>query len=143
MKNLIYIITFCLPLLIIDQNEIQTESNFNGRHCRGAVGLCSIGSSIEGKNTSNSSLFYDKEAGLIFTVKVNHLSDEEVIKVLGEPLDKSNKNKSLEMTVEEDFELDFALVQQLKISSKHVVIKAGSYPVTLKDNLLQIVFEVN
>jgi hypothetical protein len=143
MKKIIYIVIFSLPTLIIGQNEIQTESNFSGRHRRGTVGLCSIGSSGQGKATNNSSLRYDSKNGLILTIKTQNLTEEEILKVIGEPIDEFSNNKSLITTIEGDFELDAALLRALKMPQQQFLIKAGSYPVTYKDNLLEIVFEVN
>jgi hypothetical protein len=143
MKKLIYIIIFCLPILVVGQNEMQAESNFNGRHCRGTVGLCNIGSSIEGKSISNSKVMYDTNQGIVLTIEAGKLTNEEVLKVFGEPINETYNYKNLEMKVEADFEIEVELLKALKVPQNRVVIKAGTYPTTFKDNSLQIIFEVD
>ncbi len=130
-------------MLIIGQNEIQTEVNFNGHHCRGTNGLCTIGSGDMAKNNVNSTLVYDAKKGLLLTIKMDNLTDEELSKAFGKVVNRKNNNEELQLIVEGDFELDQNLLKTLKVPKKRITIKAGNYPVNRKDNIATVLFSVD
>lgn len=142
MKNLIYTAILCMPLIIIGQNEIQTESNFNGRHCRGKVGLCAIGSGDMAKNNVNSTLIYDAKKGLVLNIKMDNLTDEELSKAFGKVVNRKNNNEELLLIVEEDFELDQSLLKTLKVPKERVIIKSGNYASIRKVNSVTVLFKL-
>lgn len=131
-----------MPLIIIGQNEIQTESNFNGRHCRGTVGLCTIGSGDMAKNNGNSTMVYDPEQGLLLTIKMDNLTDEELSKAFGKAVNRKSNNEELQLIVEEDFELDRQLLKTLNVPKESVIIKSGNYASIRKVNSVTVLFKL-
>lgn len=131
----------CLPLLGFGQSEIQVETNFDGRHCRGDRGACSFTPAEQGRS-ANSSLAYDPKQGLILKIKTNNLSNKQIIKAIGEPITETSKTKDLKLTVEADFDVESVLLRQLNMPNERFTIRAGNYPITFKDDMLLVVFKI-
>jgi hypothetical protein len=60
MKTQLYKILLCLPFVRFSQKEINIDANFNGRHCRGKTGICSIDTG-KNKADTNASFLYSTE----------------------------------------------------------------------------------
>jgi len=80
---------------MIGQNEIQTEANFNGRHCRGTVGLCAIKSGDMIDNNGNSTLIYNPKQGLLLNIKIDDLTNEEIRKAFGKAVFENSIDSEL------------------------------------------------
>ena len=138
MKNLLHILIFLISIVTYAQDEVTTDTNFSGRHCRGTHGLCSSEENRSAVN-SNTVITYHNNT-ITFTINRSLIDTTEEIQIIGRPIEESDINTTQTFIMDDDFTLDSALISSLKIPIELAVIKAGNYPVYVSEEHLLITF---
>ncbi len=127
--------TFYTILLILtatisaaQENRVAVEANFEGRHCRGDRGICSLQSI--GKQEANATLYKTTENILTMEIFRNRLSPEQEIQLFGEAITPENQDR-LVFEQPEAQSLLPELKSVLKIDEGIYNIAPGSYPATV------------
>lgn len=130
-------IVFLISFVAFCQNELQIDSNFNGRHCRGDRGICSFELN-KNKQEFNSTLSYDNHNGLLLTVIVSQLTETDVKQVIGLSIDALVKSDNLQFEMLEKYEISLDIRTAIELPKQYQNIKKGLHPAYYKDGLLFI-----
>lgn len=118
-------------------NKAQVRTNWSGIHCRGTNGLCSIENNNQQANTK---LVYKNDNTLTFIIDRNKLSESQVLQILKEQLTEASDLDNFSYTMVEDFLLDTAVQDQLKLNQS--TLSKGVYPIKITDNSFIILFNL-
>ena len=118
-------------------NPIETQTSFNGRHCRGtSVQPCTI-SIVNQKNEANTRLYINNQGLLVMQINPTKISKKIIQEIIGSH--KITKNK---YTLKDSFILDDAIHLALKLPTEIREIPKGIYPVTINKKNIIITFKL-
>lgn len=137
MKTMIFTIAITFLSLITTAQEVEVETNFNGRHCRGDRGICSL-VIIDDLISNNSKLSFNNQK-LILTVYLEKIKREDIAKIYGKDVDDNEDITGIPFIMEDDLEIDQNILKSLKTPFYRFVINKGSYPVSKEGNELRII----
>lgn len=136
MKTCLLIFLFFINFIASGQVELQIDSNFNGRHCRGDRGICSF--ELNKNKEFNSTLSYDNHNGLLLTVIVSQLTETDVKQVIGLSIDALVKSDNLQFEMLEKYEISLDIRTAIELPKHYQNIRKGLHPADYKDGLLLI-----
>jgi len=107
--------------ILLSQNILNINSNWNGRHCNGGVGLCAI--DISSKTQANTQMTYNSEHNeLTLIISKTKLGSENKLKLTYNKLEQGFYLYEFD----ENFRLSNEILSQLNIKFK-TKIKKGNY----------------
>lgn len=135
MRLLVFIPLILLSTLLQAQEvkEIETDTDWTGRHCRGTSGMCDSKPQING----NTALRLSNNE-LTFKVYRDKITLIEETTILGKELREEGKDIFI---MEEPFILTKLLRDALGVS-KEAIIPAGQYPVVITKEIVEISFRI-
>lgn len=136
-----------MPMLVFAQsgtnnNSITAKTSFNGRHCRGTHGLCSIDNTVRTIDT-NSTITYDEVSNTIIAeINRSRISLHEHFQILQEDPQNYTGNTQVYYLVEDDFMIPNSISQQLQIHGQDIKIHSGMYPLIMTEDTITITFNL-
>lgn len=147
MKNYITLIVWCLAPLCLAQTDLNTENevyatlNFNGRHCRGDRGVCSI--TVENKmSNANTIISIVDDATIELLILKNALEASDFGKICGIEAEEVSEEKALYFTVEEPFSLPESLISTLHLNPQKRTIQKNVYEITVSEEYFIIILNL-
>jgi len=120
-------------------NPIETQTSFNGRHCRGTSAQpCTI-TLTNKKNNANTTLYLNNNGELVMqinTTKINETTKQKIIPTTN----KTDTNNTYQL--QDTFVLDDAIRIALKLPIGIGEIPKGNYPITTTKNSISITFKL-
>lgn len=120
-------------------NPIETQTSFNGRHCRGTSAQpCAITLTNQ-KNRTNTTLYLNEKGELVMqinTTKINETTKQKIIPTTN----KTDTNNIYQL--QDTFVLDDAIRTALKLPIGIGEIPKGTYPITIAKNSISITFKL-
>lgn len=123
------------PSLISNPLKVDIEMG-RGPHCTGKEGICNVTTNTNNtKKTSadfSSDLHIDAQGHLIMRIVRNEISSDL--------FEDQFQNK--ELILRDEFELPAALLDEMKVSHKNLVILKGRYPIEITKTEIIITFDL-
>ncbi|WP_203296186.1 hypothetical protein [Luteirhabdus pelagi] len=113
--------------------ETTIVANFDGLHCDGKNGLCSL----EGaeKQLSNGILLYDeKNTELSLKIDLSKLSNSQVIQLLGQNIEEARQQTDTAVEISNQIDLTPQLRSLLHISDASLRIAEGISPAIISES---------
>lgn len=115
------------------------EIDIRGRSCAGGSGICSS-NTILNKNTEMKlyNTIKVSETEIIFEIDNQKLSAEDQEMFFGKEFSKITPSETLVFIQEQDYLFDTVTLRYLDLDINHPLMKRGTYPITIKDNKVQV-----
>lgn len=141
-KYFFTILLLCSGFLCLSQNGTTTATtSFNGFHCDGTPGLCTIDNQ-QNRTLSNSSLtVYDTI--LIMKIEREKLSDKEIKNLFKVNPQIINESKNYYFKLESAFALQASVCEILDIGKSNIAISSGTYPIEVTKEYFTITFNIH
>tara|TARA_R110002072_G_scaffold103137_1_gene226369 strand:- start:20855 stop:21289 length:435 start_codon:yes stop_codon:yes gene_type:complete len=143
MKPFFVTILLCIGTICIAQqpNSISVNASFNGFHCDGKHGLCSIDNE-NNRTVANSSLLLINENTLSFTVHRSKLSEKDFQNIFNTTSSLWEKSKEYEFEIPERIPLNQSIINRLQSKHSSLFISPGTYPIKVTNDLFIITFNL-
>ena len=147
MKQLLLLFLSFMPMLVFAQSgttntSITSKTSFNGRHCRGTHGLCSIDETARTIDTNSIVWYNQAENTIIIEINRSRINLQEHFHILREDPQNYTGNTQVDYLMEDDFIIPNSISQQLQIYEPDVKINSGTYPLTMTENTITITFNL-
>ena len=150
MKNIIYIALLCLTSIAFSQNQksaieasINAKITFgrNGADCSGR-GTCSFNTNTN-KASANAQIISNRDSNIItLIIDRTKITNQEEIKIIGQPLSSDSIKKEFAFIMEDDFTLEAETKLQLKAPIQLTKIAKGTYPISITKETFTITFKL-
>ncbi|MFC7357269.1 hypothetical protein ACFQO1_06195 [Jejudonia soesokkakensis] len=138
MKIGITLLIGCLAPLCLAQADFDTENevyatiNFNGRHCRGDRGICSV--IVENKaSNANSIIAVVNDSKIELLILKDALETSEFSKICGIEAEEISDKKALYFIMEEPFMLPENLISTLHLNPQKRTIQNKEYAISVSE----------
>ena len=147
MKNFVSALTVIMLSMHLSAQTLEkpalVQASFGryGSDCSSGRGTCSFSVSknglktIPGKNTKRLS-----ENSFLLQVDRNILTKSDEVSIAGTVFNEMNPGETVFFIQQDDIALDAITVQNLQIDEKYSKIAAGSYPMSISKNTVEIIF---
>ena len=142
MKLLLTIAHVCLAFVCFAQSTaVPVQTSFNGFHCDGKPGICSIDNQTS-RSISNATLTFNKNHTLTLSVARHKLKASEFNNLMGVSTKSWNQAKTYFITIPTTFIISDAIRDVLTKSTKPLAISKGRYPIHASTNSFSITFNL-
>lgn len=132
----------CTSFLCLSQTSTtQVQTSFNGFHCDGKPGFCSIDNQ-ENRSVTNTSLQLNNNNTLTFIVERQQLTKSEFENITSTKKEDYNPSKTYYLEVPEAFYIQESIYTLLQTESTPLVISKGRYPIQISEKELIIIFNL-
>lgn len=143
----IYIFITALVLtgtVCLSQNpSIRVQTNFNGFHCDGKPGLCSITNRSNQADGNTVLILHNKKtlSLIVERVKLSQREFENVVPTTVKGYIDSSKTYYLHIPV--PFQLENSIRASLESGNPTLIIPKGSYPMEISEDTITITFNLH
>ncbi|MEM0517996.1 MULTISPECIES: hypothetical protein [Aequorivita] len=140
MKSRLYLTLVILLLYATFATYAQSAApigfDIRGRDCSGGLGLCSANK----MSSPNNNISIQKTGENVFVLAINRssLSGAEQTSIAGQPFSAFQANLPTSFTQTDDLIFDSEVVQALGLVPKYKLLKKGSYPMQIEENVVKI-----
>ncbi|MDX1462287.1 MAG: hypothetical protein R3359_04455 [Marinirhabdus sp.] len=140
-KSIFTLLAIFIVAQLSSQNEqLNVTSNFNGFHCDGKPGLCTIDPAQRSMD-SNSTLTFNSNVSVTLCINRNKLSDLEFFNLFSFERPLLDTKKSYHFDVPADLQLSNPM--PTTPANESIRIHKGNYPIEITDQYFILTFSTN